>query len=425
MNHHAANQRSACDRCRVQKLRCPRIDRQSSDPCARCVRAGAGATCAISNSRPLGRPRKKPSKTASIPVWPGLTGDSGFLNGPTVQNGGTEPAMAGLNAANLFGLQPSENGLMLDPFLNSLPVFQNSVVDKTLQDNQQIQADPPGAMDLNILCDFASTPSDNRSSQHFEPLDPTGILVRLSRLNETVAKELAKVESYPWHTPVAQGSCSEKLDALDGNPATKMLQSGSDFVTILRSIRSLSMSSSSPYSSDGQSASGSVTNCEYTPETTPVLQGNGMSRVEIFGGMPTLLLLLSVYIQLIQLYESIFRRLSDIMQQIPLGVMESLKGNFGLHVAGLPSVNGRLFIKLIINIIEDHVETMEQHMGLPAEFRLSESSSCSPGIFSDTSALGLLHDALTKGYGCPEGSAKFLTVSLSKSFGNLRNMLRG
>ena len=45
--------RYACDRCREQKLRCPR-DQQSDDSCERCLRLGA--SCIISSGRPLGRP---------------------------------------------------------------------------------------------------------------------------------------------------------------------------------------------------------------------------------------------------------------------------------------------------------------------------------------------------------------------------------
>src|SRR5690242_6982052 len=51
-----SHQRSACDRCRGQKLRCARSDQsKSSEPCARCLRVGV--QCVTSSSRPLGRPR--------------------------------------------------------------------------------------------------------------------------------------------------------------------------------------------------------------------------------------------------------------------------------------------------------------------------------------------------------------------------------
>jgi hypothetical protein len=72
--------RSACDRCRSQKLRCPCSVRFDDDdglcsrPCARCVRAGA--LCTFSEPRKRGRPtkasvnaaRQRASQTADRPL---------------------------------------------------------------------------------------------------------------------------------------------------------------------------------------------------------------------------------------------------------------------------------------------------------------------------------------------------------------------
>lgn len=66
--------RSACDRCRVQKLRCsqrPSADQQmvgqrSDQPCTRCERAGT--KCVTGSARSLGRPRRTVSRNQESPA---------------------------------------------------------------------------------------------------------------------------------------------------------------------------------------------------------------------------------------------------------------------------------------------------------------------------------------------------------------------
>ncbi|RAH75490.1 Zn(II)2Cys6 transcription factor domain-containing protein [Aspergillus aculeatinus CBS 121060] len=60
---YPAAKRYACDRCRTQKLRCPREQQGLHDPCARCIRAGV--ECVTSDAKPLGRPSR--SDHRSIP----------------------------------------------------------------------------------------------------------------------------------------------------------------------------------------------------------------------------------------------------------------------------------------------------------------------------------------------------------------------
>ncbi|KAK1754095.1 hypothetical protein QBC47DRAFT_385634 [Echria macrotheca] len=57
-SYHSGQKRSVCDRCREQKLRCRRDDRDESnleEPCDRCQRLSA--KCITSEAKPLGRPR--------------------------------------------------------------------------------------------------------------------------------------------------------------------------------------------------------------------------------------------------------------------------------------------------------------------------------------------------------------------------------
>lgn len=62
-----AGKRSACDRCRTQKLGCMRINGHPNDACMRCVRSQA--ECATTSSRRPGRPVRpvRPARSAAMP----------------------------------------------------------------------------------------------------------------------------------------------------------------------------------------------------------------------------------------------------------------------------------------------------------------------------------------------------------------------
>lgn len=82
-NHHLTmnsnkTRRVACDRCRDQKLRCPRVN-STSEQCARCLRARA--KCVTSSTRPTGRPRKSPLPvTDQPPDGPGVKANTPLCN---------------------------------------------------------------------------------------------------------------------------------------------------------------------------------------------------------------------------------------------------------------------------------------------------------------------------------------------------------
>lgn len=74
-------ERLSCDRCRIQKLRCPRGGSADVKSCSRCQRRGA--ECIYSTPLPKGRPRaNRPasmSRRGAEPTWPSSprTNDSG------------------------------------------------------------------------------------------------------------------------------------------------------------------------------------------------------------------------------------------------------------------------------------------------------------------------------------------------------------
>ncbi|KAI0428573.1 hypothetical protein F5Y09DRAFT_312756 [Xylaria sp. FL1042] len=74
------SRRSACDRCRGQKLRCvrpsrstPSADEQTLEPCVRCIKAGAECVGALPTSRKIAKDGRLPNPTPSPRVQPGHT----------------------------------------------------------------------------------------------------------------------------------------------------------------------------------------------------------------------------------------------------------------------------------------------------------------------------------------------------------------
>jgi hypothetical protein len=85
--------RSACDRCRAKRARCPRTE-DTPGPCARCVRAGA--ECVTGQPGRLGRPRKA------------FANPNSRLSGPDRLRGsqGAQPSQRGVQAPAQNQLTP-------------------------------------------------------------------------------------------------------------------------------------------------------------------------------------------------------------------------------------------------------------------------------------------------------------------------------
>lgn len=96
------------------------------------------------------------------------------------------------------------------------------------------------------------------------------VLISLSRLNESVSQQLAKIDSYPWRTPPAmQRLCSSKINSTTDNPVAETLQITTRFAALLKTLGA---------------------------------RGNATTSSSL--GAATYLLLLSSYLQIIQLYDA-------------------------------------------------------------------------------------------------------------------------
>lgn len=193
-----------------------------------------------------------------------------------------------------------------------------------------------------------------------------------------------------------------------------LLQSGSELIKILRALSQThgeepdlgSQQRISQEPRDGPSQS--------TPYTTPAT-----------------LMLLSCYMQLLQLHDSVFRRVFSLLRDTPKNLLGScaLQSESHVRIAGLDTVDGRLHIKFLIQSIEHHVETIEELLHVPARSRLSNRDASPTEPLDQTDSSELVRVAMAQvGHGSTSSSGSDLDqplmASLRESIGKVKDLLR-
>ncbi|KAI6090728.1 hypothetical protein F4821DRAFT_9408 [Hypoxylon rubiginosum] len=447
--------RSACDRCRDQKLRCPRTEDQCNEPCARCQRAGA--ICVTSNPRPLGRPRitandassqqpsnlstttlargrrpvdstncspRKKSRVAADSGWNILDDFTELLGGVSSPGNGRTPSWMPNNPAGIFGgLQVADD----ESLMNQMPT---STQDHEIDLGATFNGDHGPQNELmsmdNMNYDYVEDINEWEGSRDVLELPgATDALVRLSRLNETLGHQLSRVSAYPWRSPLVRGVCAEKIHGTSGNPVSEVLQSTGDFINVLRGLQSPSAANTSTPSQRPQSLpdSGISLSSGDQHEPSPGQKTSLPSNSPI--GTPVVLLLLSSHIQLLQLYDTIFFHVYHSLQEMPDHLSEPLPSQAQPHVQvpGVSSMTGHLYIKILIQVIAHHLDTLERAMDLPAEFRISKRASSSTRVPSGLVPPELVHAVMGQAGDCIEKSGMSLVISLRENMKKVQELL--
>ena len=128
----------------------------------------------------------------------------------------------------------------------------------------------------------------------------------------------------------------------------------------------------------------------YGPERT------GGSKGTIHSAGPRLsiivtLNLLSVYLQLVVIYNKLFQCLSNQLFDASVGFVAGLEMRLGL-----PVQQGNLQIKILMHAILHQFKMIEAILGLSTEFRVTEKHENCSGLFEDGRARGLL-EAINNG----------------------------
>ncbi|KAI1374324.1 hypothetical protein F4677DRAFT_176479 [Hypoxylon crocopeplum] len=409
MNHPSIAKRSACDRCRAQRLRCIRAE-AITEPCVRCTRAGA--KCITGQPRPLGRPRKaaicgRGSVSSPISVnnfgrqlsqdgdTPSSTDmavldDTPFVN-PTVDefddtNNTAQAARFPLEATSaVHGLANLElpwdtSGLFPSPVEERMPdaLLSSAQLGLTSQ-YQSLSSRNTALHSANMGSCFEDYPGDGHQdlwfgSSNVQQPRPTDPLISLSRLCERVTINRSKMDAFHWDSPVLSRECAESAGMPESNPAAQALLCTEEFVRILQSMPRNSPSS------------------ELIP-TVSCTQLEDLHAQPQSPSVPTILLILTCYLQLLQLYDSLFSQVRRVLEDISYDALTSMKVKSVVRIGGFPlmqDMQGSLYAQTVVHMIQSHIQMMEHQMGLTPNFCVSDQRAPSNGIFSGLDLAPLL-----------------------------------
>ncbi|KAK7890668.1 hypothetical protein LTR67_007877 [Exophiala xenobiotica] len=263
-----------------------------------------------------------------------------------------------------------------------------------------------------------ATARSHRPGTSLELSGPADTLTALSRLNEDIARQISRIDSYIWGPVNAPQHCLDQLHETERTPVAEMLETTSRFVTILENLTSLSLPPNETVDkSVAHLSSASDSEIPLPPAHPPFTDLRPLST-------PVVLMLLSSYLLLLELYDAIFSRVRDTLsglkdtrvffQEIP-----------GIQVAGLSSIKGHLYAKIIIQIIEHHFDRLERLLGLPIEFGLSGQTPRSKGLLGTANLSHLLHVAMTQTTGSPRTSGRSTLKSFRDNLKYFQAMLPG
>lgn len=410
-------QRSACDRCRGQKLRCTRGHQAKEyEPCTRCLKIGV--QCTTSCSRPLGRPRTteaakrraKPIKTRTTP--------------PEVLS--LDPTSTHLPATIEKFQAPSDlwNSACSDSYPSTLPDLSseiwfdsmNPAVDLAFDTSVGCEFDMqlPSTDDFLDLGPFLESPlrlqndvvqpavphQNHRQKSSAKLLESTDTLATLSRLNEDLARQICRIDSYAWGPADTPQDCVTERQELKAHPMAEILQSTSQFVAIIENLKSVLLPPKPSLDRSGFRLS-SVAASESRMFDSPPEESSALSLAmpqpsfqELLPlSTPLAMTILSSYLLLLEFYDLIFSRVHDSLSAIE-DTSVFFQGMPEIRVDGLSSMKGHIYVKIIFQVIEHHFDRISGLLGLPMEFSLSEQPQNFEGLLATKDLSQLVHAAM-------------------------------
>jgi hypothetical protein len=419
--------RSACDRCRGQKLRCPRTEEQKGEPCTRCERAGA--VCITSDARPPGRPRnpqperygrdskgepqRNRGRSGSPPAddAPRLSA-SPFLSyrsahatfGPYEDDAGMFDANAGDlswmlgNSSGILDFRVSDDSSAHEPiwtFQADHPAsYTQHLPDSNSSGEQYDAMDTQTNSDRNGLPSKVSIMDENGGCPEL-PLTANDALVVMARLSERITRQISRVKHYAGNLKSLQQR--NEVSSKRSNGVADALRCTSDFIDALRTLKTPVPAASTNHSAT--TAVDSVTSASEgindDPLAVPAQDDVALPPVPT---MSTILLILSSHLQLLHLYDTLFGVVQDIFRKMPEAISQPCpsQSQSEFRVAGMPPVSGPLHIKLLIQVIQHQIDTLEELIGLPCEFRLSGRATTSEGLLSNMNVGPLVSLTMTQ-----------------------------
>jgi hypothetical protein len=456
-----AVRRSACDQCRAKRVRCLRAE-NSTAPCARCTHLGA--RCVTGASGHPGRPPKpRPVDANNAPGRPAASRVDAPSPGPgwhrtsalrdmqhveDVTVSVKEPApdgaaaraprcradrhmswdpLDGIAESGLTGSKPAAHphppgaqlahGLHTDfcgtpsassaffvsPSIEQSPAPADDVLALVNQQSSpsQLQGllsadDDPNTMphmslnsitaldmDIDPLLDpWEDLLAPSLPSQSLSPVSS------LIRFREEIDRRIAAVDAYYSDSLKVVQGCKEGGMGQDAeNPAALLLTCSKEFIDIIHSLM---------------------------PADRTHTESEDALSTEI------VLLVLSSYLALMRLFDSLFHTIYKFICRLPLDSFRSIKVKSVLRIGGISSLQDmslKTYAVGILDAIQSQVRIIERCMGIPTEYCLSGSPATSPttttpGIFSRADRVRLFWAVLEQEDVKPRRGSKSYTESI-------------
>ncbi|CAG7949406.1 unnamed protein product [Penicillium olsonii] len=350
--------RSACDRCRAQKLRCIRDEDQPTDACMRCVKSGA--KCVTSMARPTGRP---PSRQPPVDQ--------------TSQTSNSSPDDSGVD----MGMIGLDYDISLDNFFSSIGMQHSDVMmdEEIFMDNDTLPQSPHqhGVPHTHIPCEsgieFSSSQSEFPAQHHTldamphqQPAEPAATIrtddaeLLLSKLDLDLSSQLFSIKSVPWDVKdILQLTFSHTGNEKDpvnpqSHPVLQLSNAATELGRLLKSLL------------PNQTTENHLSSQQYSPNFLP-------RRLRT----TQLLVALSCYIHIVSIYDIIFTKVYDYLTNNSVPSTAALpSAEPTLYLGSLPiPPNQMLPGILLVHLAENQLHQIELLMGLPDHSRVSSRSN--------------------------------------------------
>lgn len=449
--------RSACDRCRDQKLRCRREDGRATS-CVRCLRADV--PCVTSNSKPIGRPVRRPlyenlgynhfqsSSHTNTRAYDETQHSLGVSTSDASQQNNFPPYLSPqldmlysshndsidsphdqLWDSMMFDMPADNFSLAIDDVASFLRVPSEADNHETPhEDFCQTEGRALNAYPLTPRHSANHSPGDEKSQPVTAPVTTYDPLHALSDLNRFLVQSYGLLRTdpscpTPWRIRMddhsdhddTHGHNSERNQStqasFEANPVGAMLRNTSEFTSVVRAWSEYMCSKGDKAGTKGSSAQLSdndttqIRNQSIRDSDTPKAKiGFNVDPTSDLLTKPTILLILTNYILILNIYDLIFARLRDVIEKLPDEVA-NVRFEPEIKMGGFALPQGYLYLKIILQAFEHQYQLIENCLGLPIEYRVhctnqvSERQKSSPSwtLFGGTKYRSLLRTVMDEG----------------------------
>ncbi|KAJ0300517.1 hypothetical protein COL5a_006790 [Colletotrichum fioriniae] len=395
---HPNQKRSACERCRRQKLRCSRQDDENETRCTRC--AERGLDCIAGHQRRIGRPSRRWALNHAISMrQPEVSVSS------TNTDDEQQPAVSGVHD-DLPGDAPLDSSGSLAEFGHGITTDTTISLDYHLDDFPwDMSLDPH--LDGSISAQMAEEEMERiaSTSQIADPAIQNEAFVKISKINVDLHSYLSSIEINRPHLDFCSFTHSSSILSVGGHTVPELaLVAFQDFIGILSGMNKTDSIhqgvSPTARTLPVQPALAQSTSCSESGSLNPSLLVwsrassplASQTAVPITGVLNQALVLVitSCYVQMITIFEEIFIQIHKRLEAIAWDPIQPIEGiKFGAFPIGDAHLQGIIFSQ----IVESLLEKADRLLGVQHSMVSSAGTVISSGILSSSQS-DLLHDQL-------------------------------